>query len=489
MSVLELHNITKSYPGVKALKGVSLSFEKGEVHAIVGENGAGKSTLIKTIAGAIEPDGGEIVVDGQSFERLSPRHAKDLGIEVIYQEFNLVESLSAAENIFLGEKRGRLVPFKYFEARAKETFDKFGVPIDPRTPVGELTPAQMQIVEICKAISRDLKVLVMDEPTAPLTVSEVEAMFRIVADLKARGVTIIYISHRIDEIFAICDRVSVLRDGEHVATTQVSGTTRQALISLMVGRELKDAYIRPPVVQDEVALKVCNMTGNGVRDVSFDLKRGEILGISGLVGAGRTELVRLIFGADPRESGTVIKDGKEIHISSVGDAMRNGIGLIPEDRKQHGVFLDMSVGWNISIPVIRRLSRYLVVSTRRETDLTEEYRSRLRIKTPSLDQLVRNLSGGNQQKVVLAKVLASESDVIIFDEPTRGIDVGAREEIYGLMAELVGAGKSILMISSDMEELLGMCDRILVICEGRLTGELSRAEFRQDTILELASAG
>lgn len=486
-SILELKNIVKSYPGVMALKGISITFKQGEVHAIVGENGAGKSTLIKSIAGAINADSGEIIIDGQSFEKLTPKMAKDLGVEVIYQEFNLVESLSAAENIFLGEKFGKLVNYRLLEKKAKELFEKFNVDIDPQVIVSDLTPAHMQIVEICKAISKKVKILVMDEPTAPLTVSEVDSLFKVITTLKNQGITIIYISHRIDEIFAICDRVSVLRDGQYVATKNTSDTNRQDLISLMVGREIKDVYLKKDYSRNEVALEIESFCGKGIDNISFQIKKGEILGFSGLVGAGRTELMRLIVGADKKKSGTVIKSGQKLEINSPRDAMIHGIGLIPEDRKQHGVFLDMSIEWNISIGVIRELSRYMIVDRKKEAGLGEEYSKSLRIKAPSLKQLVKNLSGGNQQKVVLAKILALKTDILIFDEPTRGIDIGAREEIYSLMIDLVKEGKSIIMISSDMEELLGMSDRILVISEGRLTGEVQKKDFSQELILEMAS--
>jgi len=486
-TVLELKNIVKTYPGVKALKGISLTFNQGEVHAIVGENGAGKSTLIKSIAGAITADSGEIIISGERYEKLTPKIAKDLGVEVIYQEFNLVESLSAAENIFLGEKFGKLVDYSILETKAKALFDLFNVKIDPGTIVSELTPAHMQIVEICKAISKNVKILVMDEPTAPLTVSEVDALFEVIKTLKQRGITIIYISHRLDEIFAICDRVSVLRDGQYIATKNTQDTNRQELISLMVGREIQDVYAKENLSQEDSVLEIKGICGKGVNNISFHLKKGEILGFSGLVGAGRTELVRLIVGADKKTAGKIIKFGQEIKIANPREAMLQGIALIPEDRKQHGVFLDMSIEWNISICVIREISRHLLVDRKREADLGNEYSDSLRIKTPSLSQMVKNLSGGNQQKVVLAKILAMNTDIIIFDEPTRGIDIGAREEIYSLMVELVKKGKSIIMISSDMEELLGMSDRILVICEGSLVGEVSKKDFNQELILEMAS--
>jgi len=489
--VLSLRNVTKQYPGVLALDKVSLDFVEGEVHALCGENGAGKSTLIKVIAGAIEPDDGVIRIGGQEFSKMTPHLARSLGVEVIYQEFNLAPSLSVAENIFLGDKTGRgiLVDSKEMVRRAREVFRQFAIDIDPYALVRNLPSAQQQIVEIAKAVSKNVRILIMDEPTAPLTVSEVESMFEIVCQLKARGVTILYISHRLEEIFRIADRVSVLRDGRYVATRATQATNRQELIGLMVGRELKESYPARTVAPREVALEVRHLSGAGDSDISFSVRKGEILGLSGLVGAGRTELARVIFGAEPMESGEILLEGKPVQIRSPQDAIALGIGLIPEDRKTQGVFLDMDIKWNISFTQVRQLSRYAVVDRGRELRLAETFRDLLRIKTPGLDQQVKNLSGGNQQKVVLAKSLAAQSKVLIFDEPTRGIDVGAKQEIYSLMCALADEGLAIIMISSDMEELLGMSDRILVLCEGRIAGEVTRAQFNQNLILDLASGG
>ncbi len=486
---LSLKNITKQYPGVLALDRVSLDFVQGEVHALLGENGAGKSTLIKVIAGAIEPDAGVIQIGAQQYTQMNPHLARSLGVEVIYQEFNLAPSLSVAENIFLGDKTGRgiLIDKKVMVQRAREVFKQFAIDIDPHALVRDLPSAQQQIVEIAKAVSKNVRILIMDEPTAPLTVSEVDSMFEIVRQLKARGVTILYISHRLEEIFRIADKVSVLRDGRYIATRATAATNRKELISLMVGRELKESYPARTVAPREVALEVRHLSGNGDEDISFSVRKGEILGLSGLVGAGRTELARVIFGAEPAESGEILLEGRPVQIRSPQDAINLGIGLIPEDRKHQGVFLDMDIKWNISFTQVRQLSRYAVVDGRRETTLAEKFRNLLRIKTPSLEQQVKNLSGGNQQKVVLAKSLAAQSKVLIFDEPTRGIDVGAKQEIYNLMCALADDGLAIIMISSDMEELLGMADRILVLCEGRIAGEVPRAQFNQNLILDLAS--
>ena len=487
--VLSLENITKRYPGVLALNNVSLDFIEGEVHALLGENGAGKSTLIKAVAGAINIDDGIIHVGGQDHQQMTPHLSRGMGIEVIYQEFNLVPTMSAAENIFIGDKVSDsfLVNHKTMESKAREIFELFKVDIDPKALVRELSPAKKQIVEIAKAVSKDVKILIMDEPSAPLSVSEVEHMFEVINQLKQSGVTVIYISHRLEEVFRISDRVSVLRDGEYVATKLTKDTDRKELISLMVGRELKETYpprLNPP---GEIALEVKNLTGNGGHDISFAVRQGEILGISGLVGAGRTELAMLLFGAAPIKSGEIWVKGEPVNIRSSLDSIEHGMGLLTEDRKGKGLFLEMGVGWNISFPIVRKLSKYGVVDTKKEKEITEQYRQRIDIKTPNMEQRVINLSGGNQQKVVLAKTLAAESEILIFDEPTRGIDVGAKQEIYQLMCELADNGNAILMISSDMEELLGMSDRIIVLSEGKLAGEVQKEQFSQDYILDLAS--
>ena len=487
--VLSLKSITKKYPGVLALDRVSLDFFEGEVHALLGENGAGKSTLIKAVAGAINLDAGIIHVGGQDHQQMTPHISRSMGFEVIYQEFYLVPTMSVAENIFLGDRVGnkRLVDYAAMRGRAREIFKLFNVDTDPDAMVQDLPPAKQQIVEIAKAVSKNVKILIMDEPSAPLSVTEVEHMFEIINQLKKKGVTIIYISHRLEEVFRISDRVSVMRDGRYVATKLTRDTSRKELINLMVGRELKESYPSRSTPPGGMALEVKNLSGNGDRDISFSVRKGEILGISGLVGAGRTELAMLIFGAEPIESGEIRVEGKPVHIRSPQDAIQHGIGLLTEDRKGKGLFLEMAVGWNISFPIIRRLSKRGVVDTRAENEVATAYKERINIKTPSLLQRVINLSGGNQQKVVLAKALAAKSKILIFDEPTRGIDVGAKQEIYNLMCELANDGIAILMISSDMEELLGMSDRILVLCEGRLVGEVKKEEFSQDYILDLAS--
>lgn len=487
--VLSLQNITKRYPGVLALNNVSVDFLEGEVHALLGENGAGKSTLIKAVAGAIEIDSGTIAINGHTFQKVTPHVSRSLGVEVIYQEFNLVPTLSVAENIYLCEKspNSALYNADEFVKKASAVLAQFGVHIDPRATVQDLSIADQQIVEIAKAVSKNVKILIMDEPSAPLSVSEVEMMFNIIRQLKARGVTVIYISHRLEEVFRISDRVTVLRDGCYITTLNTAETSRQELIKLMVGRELKESYPARKNPPGEIALEVKHLTGNGNRDISFTARAGEILGIAGLVGAGRTELAQLIFGAVPAEKGEILISGNTAQIHSPLDAIRHKIGFLTEDRKGQGLFLEMSVKWNIIFPILKNISKYGVVDTKKEDQIAGHYKDRINIKPPSLTQKVINLSGGNQQKVVLAKALAAESDILIFDEPTRGIDVGAKQEIYHLMTELADLGKTILMISSDMEELLGMSDRIIVMCEGRLAGEVQKENFDQHYILDLAS--
>lgn len=485
--ILSLEKLSKAYPGVQALDNVSLNFRKGEVHALLGENGAGKSTLIKAVAGAISPDGGVIRIEGREYSSLTPARAMEAGIEIIYQEFNLVESLSAAENLYLGQRRERFVNQKKMMDDASALFRQFEVDIDPSALVRDLPSSMQQIVEILKAVSREAKILIMDEPTAPLTISEVDTLFGIIKTMKKQGVTIIYISHRLEEIFTISDRVSVLRDGRFVTTLDTGETSKEELIAHMVGRTLSEVYPGRNSSSGEVVLQLDNVTGNGDRDISLKLHKGEILGLAGLVGAGRSELVRVIYGAEPLESGTIRVNGEIREIRTPSDAMEYGIGLIPENRKEEGCFLEQEIRWNVVINSVKSISRGIIVDRKRENSIAREFREELNIKTPSLRQRVKNLSGGNQQKVVIAKSLAADMQILIFDEPTRGIDVGAKQEIYQLMCRLVAEGRSIIMISSEMEELLGMSDRIIVLSEGRITGELQKNEFSQHRVLELAS--
>lgn len=489
--ILQLKNITKTYPGVKALKAVDLNIRRGEIHAIVGENGAGKSTLIKSCTGAVIPDEGEIVINGSKFERMTPQLADAHGIAVIYQELNSVNDLIVAENVFLGNeiRKGILVDKKEMIRRSAEIFKQLEIDIDPKAVVGELSVGYKQMVEIAKALSHDAKLLIMDEPSAPLTNNEIEKMFAIVEKLKSQGVTIIYITHRMNEIFRLSDRVSVMRDGEMITTMETKDTNVDKLITLMVGREMNATFPkRENTIKEDVLLEVEHLSGNGLLDISFKLRRGELLGLAGLIGAGRTELAQLIFGVEKKNSGKIMWKGKEVNFKTPKDAIDEGIYLVPEDRKEQGCLLPLSIHENVTVSSLKRLSKATVINKKQALELSEDYRGKLNIKTPSLLQIVNNLSGGNQQKVVLAKALATDPELIIFDEPTRGIDVGAKQEIYKICNQLLDEGKTIIMISSEMEELLGMCDRILVIAEGHLSGEVLRSDFSQERIMELASA-
>lgn len=489
-SYLEFSDISKEYPGVKALDHVSLSFAKGEVHALMGANGAGKSTLIKILSGAEQPTSGEIRFEGNAYPALKPDLALKLGIGVVYQENNLVPTLSVMENVFLGHWSGGCLTVNKKEMREKtlQYLQEFHVDVDPDVEVERLSPAMQQIIEIIRIISRPLKVLVLDEPTAPLTVAEVEVLFHIVKTLKERNITIIYISHRMEEIFQLSDRVSVLRDGCYVGTELTSEIDRSQLISMMIGKEVSsDCPPRTTPVEDEVVLEAEHITGNGVEDISFQLHKGEILGFAGLVGCGRTELMHVIFGDVPMERGTLKIGGNPVKLKTCHQAIRAGMGLVPEDRKAAGLLLDKSVKVNISLSSLPRLSRLTVIKRKAEQETVKRFSDALQIKTPSFEQLAEKLSGGNQQKVVVARWLATNSDILIFDEPTRGIDVAAKQEIYKLMRQLTGEGKSILMVSSDMEELLGMADRLVVLTEGQKAGEVEKADFDAHKILDMAS--
>ncbi|MDO4788460.1 MAG: sugar ABC transporter ATP-binding protein [Johnsonella sp.] len=491
--VLELKNIRKEYPGVVALKDVSLELKKGEILALIGENGAGKSTLIKTCSGAVIPTSGKIIVNGREFSGMTPQLAAENGIAIIYQEFNNVAELSAAENLFLGRpiRKGILVDKAAMEREAKKAFEQLHVKINPKTLMKNLTVGYQQVVEIAKAIQQNAKILIMDEPSAPLTNSEVESMFEVVERLKKEGISIIYISHRLEEIYRLSDRILILRDGEYVKTLITKESRVEELIRLMVGRELTETY--PPrgncIDYQQVVLELKDLTGNGDHDINLKIHKGEILGLGGLIGAGRTELAQMIFGAVRKKSGHIYLHGKEINPKSPKEAINLGIALVPEDRKRHGAMLGISIKNNINMPIYEKNSKLSVIDGRKEQAIAETYRQSIGIKTPSLNQEVKNLSGGNQQKVILARWLAADSELIIFDEPTRGIDVGAKYEIYKLMNDLVEKeGKTILLISSEMEELMGMSDRIIVLSEGKITGSLEKQEFDQNMIMTYASA-
>lgn len=489
--VLQLKNIRKKYPGVIALKDVSLEVKPGEILGLIGENGAGKSTLIKTCSGAVIPTSGKIIINGREFEHMSPQLARENGIAIIYQEFNNVRELSAAENLFLGNpiRKGIMIDRKAMEREAAKAFAQLNIKINPKALVGDLTVGYQQMIEIAKAIRLDAKVLIMDEPSAPLTNAEVESLYKVCELLKSRGVSIIYISHKLEEIFKLSSRIVVLRDGEYIKTLQTAESNVNELIQLMVGRELKDTFPpREPLAEDsEVVFEAKNVSGNGDHNVNLKIRKGEVLGLGGLVGAGRTELAQMIFGAVHKTEGEFIFNGKEINPKSPREAIDLGIALVPEDRKRHGALLGVSVKNNINMPIYENISRMSVIDSVKEVGVTEKYRKDLLIKTPTILQEVKNLSGGNQQKVILGKWLAANSELIILDEPTRGIDVGAKFEIYKLINQLVEIGKTVLLISSEMEELMGMSDRIVVFAEGRITGELKKGEFEQHLIMKMAS--
>ena len=490
LPLLEMRGIVKSFPGVLALRGVDLDLHPGEVLALLGENGAGKSTLIKVLGGAQVPDGGSVHLNGAALALQTPAEARRAGIAVIYQEFNLVPGLTAAENIFLGAEPTRLGLIRKGEElrRARALFARIGIQVDPATRCSDLSVAQQQAVEIAKALTADVRILVMDEPSATLAPPEVERLFAVIRELKARGIGVIYISHRLDEIFAVADRVTVLRDGQNVGTRAIGNVNRDELIALMVGRSLDQEYPRHQANLGPPRLIVQGLCrGEAVRDVSLTIHSGEVLGLTGLVGSGRTETARLIFGADRRDAGTITLDGKQLDIRQPRDAINAGIALLTEDRKAQGLILGQSVRANFGLPNLAAFLRLGFVSRRRERAAFDRFKQPLRIKLADDEVLAKTLSGGNQQKVVLAKWLQRNCDVVIFDEPTRGIDVGARYEIYLLINELAANGKAILFISSELPEVLGMADRILVMHEGRITGTITDVEkATQEQILRLA---
>ncbi len=490
--ILSMKGIDKSFPGVHALDHVDLEVCRGEVHALMGENGAGKSTLMKVLTGIYAKDAGSIIYEGKEVEFHSPKEAQDAGIVIVHQELNMMNHLTVAQNIFIGREfmKGRLIDDAKMNEEARKLFDQLHIDIDPAAKMGDLTVGKQQMCEIAKAISHQAKVIVFDEPSAALTESEIEEMFKIIRDLREQQLGIIYISHRMDEIKVITDRVTVMRDGGYVGTLVTAECTKDDIINMMVGRVIyEDPKTQSAVAPDApVVLKVEHLNaGKMVQDVSFELHKGEILGFSGLMGAGRTETARALFGADPKTSGDIYIKGKKVTINSPKDAVQLGIGYLSEDRKRYGIILGKSVSDNSTMAHLKHFVKGLFINKKAEKEITNEYIKRLNTKTPSTDQLVVNLSGGNQQKVVLAKWLIKDCDILIFDEPTRGIDVGAKSEIYHLMNELVAQGKSIIMISSEMTEILRMSDRIVVMCEGKKTAEIDIAEASQEKIMHAAT--
>ena len=490
-TILRLSDVSKSFAGVRALKGVSFDLKAGEVHALVGENGAGKSTLIKVVTGAHLPDEGTLEVRGELIEGNDPVRAKALGIAAIYQQPALFPDLTVAENIALGLERPgpwRLIRWKQRQDRARRLLERIGAAIDPETEVRRLTMPEQQLVEIARALGADARILIMDEPTASLTDLEVDRLFRVVRDLKSHGVGIIYISHRLEELPQVADRVTALRDGSLVGTRAMGEVNRGELIRMMVGRELSAVFPKVEVPRGDVVLEVKGLgcKASGVHDVSFQVREGEMLGLAGLIGAGRTELARVLFGLTPADSGSIVLDGEPVRVESPGQAVEMGIAYVPEDRRRHGVILEMSVATNTTLATLQTISNLGLLDFRKEREVATELVQRLGVKTSSIDEPVGNLSGGNQQKVALARWLNADPSVLILDEPTQGVDVGAKAEIHRLMGVLAAKGLAIVMISSELPEILGMSDRIMVMHSGTIVGTLDRDGATQEAILELA---
>ncbi|MEZ4529454.1 MAG: sugar ABC transporter ATP-binding protein [Thermomicrobiales bacterium] len=497
--LLRMSGISKSFPGVRALQNVDLSVQAGECLALVGENGAGKSTLMKILSGVYAPDEGTIEIDGRTVVPSNPHHAQQLGVSIIYQEFNLFPNMSIEENIFIGREPNRsgIVDRAQMRESALGYLRQVGVDLDPRSMVRDLSVAQQQMVEIAKALSYNARIVIMDEPTSALTDTEVRALFEIIRGLKARGLGIVFVSHRLEEIFEICDRITVLRDGRNAGELSTATATPDQVVRMMVGREMTDLFQKEnSSTSDQVVLEVRGLSRRGTqRDdskvvldgVDLQVRSGEIVGLAGLVGSGRTEVARAIFGADPFDSGEIYLEGQRVHVKSPAEAIGKGIALAPEDRKLQALVLALAIRENIALPNLGRLSRFGFVRRREERALADRYIQALSVRTPSMEQKVINLSGGNQQKVVLAKWLALNPKVLIVDEPTRGIDIGAKAEVHSLLSQLAAQGVAILMISSELPEILGMSDRIYVMREGKITGVLDRSEATEERVMELAT--
>ncbi len=487
-----MEGIDKSFPGVHALDNCNFELRAGEVHALVGENGAGKSTMMKVLSGIYHKDGGRILYRGKEVEINGPKAAQELGISIIHQELNLMPHLTVAQNIFIGReprKAGFILDEEALNAQTRQLFETMNLKLDPRTKVSDLTVATQQMVEIAKALSFNSEVLIMDEPTAALTDSEIDELFHITRQLRDKGVGIVHISHRLEELKKITDRVTVMRDGKYIDTVITKEATIDQIISMMVGRTIFGGAPQiPENASDEVVLEVKNINrGSALRDINFTLKKGEILGFAGLMGAGRTEVARAIFGADRIDSGEIYIKGKKVEIKSPQDAVRHGIAYLSEDRKRYGLALGLDVETNVVLASYDKFMSFLWVNSAKTLEVAEHYVNALAIKTPSLQQQIKNLSGGNQQKVVIGKWLTADTDILIFDEPTRGIDVGAKSEIYKLLNDLVTQGKSIIMISSELPEILRMSHRVIVMCEGRITGKLNVEQASQEEIMRYAT--
>jgi ABC-type sugar transport system ATPase subunit len=495
-NLLEMRDIVKSYPGVLALDKVSIDLKPGEVHCLVGENGAGKSTLMKVLSGAITKDSGKIFINNDKVEINSTSESQAYGINIIYQDFKLVPELTVAENIFLGREIKNLffLNDKEMNIKAAETLSQLGEEIDVALPVNRLSTAERQMVEIAKAIVGNVKILAMDEPTSPLTDKEIKKLFEVIKRLKAKDVGVIYISHRLEEIFEVGDRVTVLRDGKLVYSSEIKEVDKNQLIKLMVGRELANEYPRNKAEKENEILRVENLSSDKpacpvvrINDITFSLQRGEVLGIAGLVGAGRSELVRAIFGADKITSGKIFIDDTEVIVNSPSEAIDSGIALLTEDRNLLGLFMNMSIRENISVSSLSKMMNGLFINQKKEISSVQKQFDQLKVKAPSIETSVEALSGGNRQKVVLARWLETNSNILIFDEPTAGIDVGVKFEIYKLINKLAEEGKGIIVISSELPELIGISDQIIVMCEGKITGTLSHEEATQEKILNLAT--
>lgn len=490
--LLQMKNIHKKFPGVYALKNVDFDLKSGEVHALLGENGAGKSTLIKVLGGIYRAEEGKIVIQGREMLINSVADARETGISIIHQEIMLVPNMTIAENIFMGrEPTTRLggVNYRRMNTEAQALIDGFGMNIDASRKVATLSIAQQQMVEIVKAISAKAKIVVMDEPTSSLTDAEVEHLFALIKQLKAQNIGIIYISHKLEELFRICDRITVMRDGERVRTVSTEKTNRNELIKMMVGRTLDEYYIHTEHPLGDRVLEAKHIRGKSVKDGSFFLRKGEILGFAGLIGSGRSELMKSLIGIEKRTGGEVYVGGKPVMLNGISDALKVGVALVPEDRKKEGLVLKNSVGFNLTLAVLGEFIRGIHVDRSKEEKIIDQYVDAMSIKASSSRQLVGNLSGGNQQKVLIGKWLASHPQILILDEPTRGVDVGAKAEIYAIINALSAQGFSIIMISSELPEIIGMCDRIYVMSDGRVTGELNRGAFSQETIMNYATGG